>query len=42
MLLSMFRLKIGKVLEELEQLNLKMNALFISLPIQCWLLHMQS
>jgi|ETNmetMinimDraft_25_1059894.scaffolds.fasta_scaffold11001_4 hypothetical protein len=35
MLLSMFRLKILQVLERLGQLNCKINALFISLPISC-------
>ena len=40
--LSMFRLKIGKVLEGWQELDFKMNALYISLPIQCWLLHLQN
>jgi len=32
----MFRLTIGKELERRERLNLKINSLYIFLPIQCW------
>ena len=37
---NMFTLKIGKVAERLRLVDFKMKALWIPLPIQCWLLHL--
>jgi len=41
MLISeVFTLRIGNVVERLRQVNFRMNALKIPLPVLCWLLQM--